>query len=121
MAPIGPGNEACPTKDADRYNGGQTDSFSTDIERSCAMPSPFPGMNPYLEQSDTWEDFHTNFITRAQEALSGQFGPNYLVKVEARLILHELSAEERRYLGKADVGVSRISEGNSGAPAVSER
>ena len=46
------------------------------------MPSPFPGMNPYLEQSDTWEDFHTNFITRAQEVLSGQVGPNYLVKIE---------------------------------------
>ena len=20
------------------------------------MPSPFPGMNPYLEQADTWEE-----------------------------------------------------------------
>ena len=53
------------------------------------MPSPFPGMNPYLEQNDTWEDLHHNFITRAQETLSGQVGPNYLVKIEVRLILHE--------------------------------
>ena len=22
------------------------------------MPSPFPGMNPYLEQDDVWHDFH---------------------------------------------------------------
>jgi Protein of unknown function (DUF4058) len=22
------------------------------------MPSPFPGMNPYLEQEDHWQDFH---------------------------------------------------------------
>ncbi len=22
------------------------------------MPSPFPGMNPYLEQDDAWHDFH---------------------------------------------------------------
>lgn len=70
------------------------------------MPSPFPGMNPYLEQSDTWEDFHTNFITRTQEMLSGQVGPNYYVKVEVRLYLHELSAEQRRYFGRADVGVA---------------
>lgn len=66
------------------------------------MPSPFPGMNPYLEQNDSWEDFHHNFITRAQESLSGQVGANYLVKIEVRLILHELSAEERRFLGRAD-------------------
>lgn len=70
------------------------------------MPSPFPGMNPYLEQNDTWEDFHTNFITKAQEMLSGQVGPNYLVKIEVRLILHELSAEERHFLGRADIGVT---------------
>jgi len=63
-------------------------------------------MNPYLEQSDTWEDFHHDFITRTREILSGQVGPNYLVKIEVRLYLHELSAEERRYFGRADVGVT---------------
>jgi hypothetical protein len=70
------------------------------------MPSPFPGMNPYLEQNDTWEDFHHDFITRSREILSEQVGPHYLVKIEVRLYLHELSAEERRYFGRADVGVS---------------
>jgi hypothetical protein len=63
-------------------------------------------MNPYLEQSDTWEDFHHDFITRAREVLSAHVGPNYLVKIEVRLYLHELSAEERRYFGRADVGVT---------------
>ena len=28
------------------------------------MPSPFPGMNPYLEQPDVWHDFHQGFIPR---------------------------------------------------------
>src|SRR5947209_19956470 len=70
------------------------------------MPSPFPGMNPYLEQNDTWEDFHNEFITRTREILTGLVGPNYLVKIEVRLYLHELSAEERRYFGRADVGVT---------------
>jgi hypothetical protein len=63
-------------------------------------------MNPYLEQNDTWEDFHHDFITRSREILSEQVGPHYLVKIEVRLYLHELSAEERRYFGRADVGVS---------------
>jgi hypothetical protein len=70
------------------------------------MASPFPGMNPYLEQNDSWEDFHHNFISRAQEMLERQVGEHYFVKVEVRLYLHELSAEERRYFGKADVGVA---------------
>ncbi|OAI40679.1 hypothetical protein AYO40_04510 [Planctomycetaceae bacterium SCGC AG-212-D15] len=75
-------------------------------------------MNPYLEQNDTWEDFHTNFLTRAQEALAGQVGPNYLVKIEVRLLLHELSADERRYLGKADVGVSEMATSRGAPPAL---
>jgi hypothetical protein len=26
------------------------------------MPSPFPGMNPWLEQDDVWEDFHSRYL-----------------------------------------------------------
>jgi len=63
-------------------------------------------MNPFLEQNDSWEDFHHNFIARAQETLNSEVGPNYIVKVEVRLILHELSANERRFFGRADVGVT---------------
>lgn len=69
------------------------------------MPSPFPGMNPYLEQSDTWEDFHGNFLIEAQRMLAGNVGPNYFVKYEVRIYLHELSEEERRFFGRADVAV----------------
>lgn len=61
------------------------------------MPSPFPGMNPYLEQSDVWQDFHANFIARAQEALSGQIRPTYVMKIAVRLLLHELSADAADY------------------------
>ena len=83
------------------------------------MPSPFPGMNPYLEQDDAWEDFHHNFIVRAQEVLASQVGANYLVKVEVRLYLHELAVEERRYFGQADVGVSGPAENQPSATATS--
>jgi hypothetical protein len=27
------------------------------------MPSPFPCMNPYFEQTDLWCDFHTEFLS----------------------------------------------------------
>lgn len=59
------------------------------------MPSPFPGMNPFLEQNDTWEDFHQEFLTRARSPLARQVEPEYYVKMETRLYIHELSAEER--------------------------
>jgi len=71
------------------------------------MPSPFPGMNPYLEQSDVWEDFHQRFITHAADALGAAVGAAYLVKIEVHLILHELPPEETpRYVGRADIGVT---------------
>jgi hypothetical protein len=55
---------------------------------TSVMPSPFPGMNPYLEQADTWDDFHANFVTQAQRALVAAVGPDYLVKLEVQLYLH---------------------------------
>ncbi len=71
-------------------------------------------MNPYLEQNDAWEDFHHEFITRARETLAEQVGQDYVVKVEVRLYLYELSAEERRFFGQADVGVAAIPAANGG-------
>ncbi len=71
------------------------------------MPSPFPGMNPYLEQEDVWQDFHQSFIPWAREALMQQVAPAYVVKVDEYLFIHELSAEQRLYAGRADVSVSR--------------
>jgi hypothetical protein len=41
------------------------------------MPSPFPGMNPYLEQDDVWHDFHERFLPAAAEAIGVQVQPDY--------------------------------------------
>ncbi|MFY8200347.1 MAG: DUF4058 family protein [Pirellula staleyi] len=57
------------------------------------MPSPFPGMNPYLEQPSVWEDFHSRFMTYAGESLATQVRPNFLVKLEERVFIHEPSFE----------------------------
>jgi hypothetical protein len=74
-------------------------------------------MNPYLEPSDTWEDFHHNFIARIQETQSPLVGPNYIVKVEVRVYLHELSAEQRRLLGRTDLGVTGPAPGAPAGPS----
>src|SRR5260370_32588938 len=70
------------------------------------MPSPFPGMNPFLEQEDVWQDFHQSFIPLLREALSPQVLPAYIVKVEEHLFIHELPAQERRLLDRADVAMA---------------
>ena len=39
------------------------------------MPSPFPGMNPFLERDDAWPDFHHRLIDRMADALADQVDP----------------------------------------------
>lgn len=70
------------------------------------MPSPFPGMNPYLEQPDAWHSFHDQFCTVIQTSLVAQVRPDYVVKLDENIYVHELSAEERRLVGRGDVTIS---------------
>ncbi len=55
------------------------------------MPSPFPGMNPYLEQEDVWVDFHQSLIPLLRNMLTAQIRPAYLARVEEYLIIHEFA------------------------------
>lgn len=69
------------------------------------MPSPFPGMNPYLEQPDVWHMFHEHLIVHCVEVLAPLLEPEYLVSFDSNIYLHELSAKERGLLGRHDVGL----------------
>ena len=82
------------------------------------MPSPFPGMNPYLENNEVWEDFHRRYLVFLAGRLEAGVGAGYLVKIETRLYLRELPQEERTFFGKADVGVSATGLGPTGTGAV---
>ncbi len=73
------------------------------------MPSPFPGMNPYLENDDVWQDFHDSMIPAMRDALIAQIGLEYVVKIEHHLYIHEPSADERYFLGIADIGFAKPS------------
>ncbi len=70
------------------------------------MPSPFPGMNPYLEHPEVWHDFHASFLPALRSALLKHLDARYVVTLEARIYVRELPAEEASFLGRADVGVS---------------
>lgn len=74
------------------------------------MPSPFPGMNPYLEHDDAWHNFHEQFPGVVVETLEPLIGPNYFLKVDEHIYIHELPEEQRRLLGRSDVFVGRTSE-----------
>jgi hypothetical protein len=68
------------------------------------MPSPFPGMNPYLEQEDAWHDFHESFMPVAREILNSQVLPRYFVKIDEHVYIHELE-ESRHFVGRADLAM----------------
>jgi Protein of unknown function (DUF4058) len=70
------------------------------------MPSPFPGMNPYLEQDRIWNDFHETFLPAFREVLVAKVRPKYFVRIEEHVFLHERSAEERLLVGRGDVTLS---------------
>ena len=49
------------------------------------MPSPFPGMDPYLEHPDFWPEVHHWLITLIAETLVPQVRPKYRVAIEKRI------------------------------------
>ena len=54
------------------------------------MPSPFPGMDPYLEQPEIFPDLHDSLITYLRETLQASL-PNPYFAVLGRRIWIEFS------------------------------
>lgn len=48
------------------------------------MPSPFPGMDPYLERPEIFPDFHDRFITHLSEFLQVDLPPAYYAGIGRR-------------------------------------
>lgn len=71
------------------------------------MPSPFPGMNPYFEQSSRWLDFHTEFLSALRRQLVPKVAPNYIVQLEEHIYIHDAPSEPRRRLGTADLSLAQ--------------
>ena len=70
------------------------------------MPSPFPGMDPYLEDPAFWEDFHDSFIVHWKESLNAILPQDYRARVNGRTRLMDVTAGEARN-PKPDVVVHR--------------
>ncbi len=71
------------------------------------MPSPFPGMDPYLESPDLWSGVHQNLGTQIQNQLAPKLRPNYVARLIPREVADEPDAEELRVMFP-DVAIRRI-------------
>ncbi len=64
------------------------------------MPSPFPGMDPWLESPALFPDLHNRFITHLSEALNDVLPPPYFAAIANRVWVEE---SERRIEPDANV------------------
>jgi hypothetical protein len=64
------------------------------------MPSPFPGMNPYLEHPALWPGVHHWLITEVARSLTPQLRPHYYVAVKERI--YELTGDDAVLVGIPD-------------------
>ncbi len=53
------------------------------------MPSPFPGMDPYLETPHLWPDVHSRLISEIQSFLNPALRPRYVARVELRVYVSD--------------------------------
>ena len=87
------------------------------------MPSPFPGMNPYLEHPDRWSTVHNRLMVAIADRLTPQLLPKYQVDIEKRI--YEVMPPDSLMIGRSDVSVQEsrqvVPAGNGGtAVLVSE-
>lgn len=77
------------------------------------MPSPFPGMDPYLEAQPFWQDLQPSMIAAMKGELKKRVPPNYTVWSDVYIWLHEPDAETR--LGKPDVFLAGVGRPGTGS------
>jgi hypothetical protein len=53
------------------------------------MPSPFPGMDPYLEGPGLWPDVHHELMSVMRELMMRRLRPKYHVRVEERVYISD--------------------------------
>ncbi|MBI4786647.1 MAG: DUF4058 family protein [Chloroflexi bacterium] len=85
------------------------------------MPSPFPGMDPYIEQPELWSDFHSNLASEVQAQLNQRIQPAYFARLTP-YVTYEVIEVSQSYGIRPDVGVwqsqPRTSERLSGIATI---
>lgn len=68
------------------------------------MVSPFPGMNPYLENPELWPSVHSRLIVAIADALVEHLSEAYRVEIEKRTYFS--SDDESLLVGLPDVAIA---------------
>lgn len=72
------------------------------------MPSPFPGMDPYIEQPRLWMDFHSDLAAEIRTELNRQIRPAYFARLTPYTTYQVVEIGlSRRQMILPDVGVMR--------------
>jgi len=79
------------------------------------MPSPFPGMDPYLESPAFWRGFHSRFLVAISDALTEVLPQGYYAEIEQHVWLEGEDSDERISFAYPDAYVA--TDGNGGVSA----
>ena len=71
------------------------------------MPSPFPGMDPYIESCSLWEDFHDSLIAKIKNDMSERLPERYIVRSGERsyVVLTSSTETDERLRTQADIAI----------------
>lgn len=72
------------------------------------MPSPFPGMNPYLEHPALWPEVHNRLIVALADVLNPQLLPKYRAAIDQRI--YALNSSDALLIRIPDVSIERRGE-----------
>lgn len=75
------------------------------------MANPFPGIDPYIESQNFWEDFHTRFLTYTCDAINDRIPDGYDAQVEERFPIASFRDE-----GEVRPDVTVLRDDPRGAP-----
>lgn len=74
------------------------------------MQSPFPGMDPYLEDNEHWRSFHHLLADEIMTQLNQSLSPRYYADVEIHTLLEEVGIASSAY---PDSGILEVAPGQS--------
>ncbi len=88
------------------------------------VKSPFPGMDPFIETSRLWEDFHFHLVESIAGVLADNVPQHYLVKTGERAYIVVLDEGDengkKEHLIKGNAGITAPSSGQTQRTAVLE-
>lgn len=79
------------------------------------MPSPFPGMDPYIEAPALWSDFHSDLASEIRAQLNQYIQPRYFARLTPYVTYEVVEVGEisQPYGVRPDVGVWHIDTGGA--------